>query len=234
MDANSGFWQIKLAPESAKLTTFITPYGRFCFNRLPFGITSAPEHFQRRISEILQGLNGVVCLVDDILVYGNTQGEHNTHLMAVLQRIKEAGLTLSEDKCKFNQTHIKYLGQIIDKTGVHPDPGKVHAILEMKPPTNTRELRQFLGMINQLSKFSCRSVKPLRDLLSTKNQWVWEKSQSTAFNKVKTAIDSSQVLSLYDPTNHTIVSADASSYGLGAVLRQHQKNGELRPVAFIS
>ena len=73
LDANSGSWQIELAPESAKLTTFFTPYGRFCFNRLPFGIILAPEHFQRQMSVILQGLNGVVCLVDDILVYGNTR-----------------------------------------------------------------------------------------------------------------------------------------------------------------
>ena len=107
----------------------------------------------------------------------------------------------------------------------------------MKPPTNTRELRQFLGMINQLSKFSpflADQSKPLRDLLSTKIQWVWEESQSTAFNKVKTPIGSSQVLGLYDPTNHTIVSADTSSYSLGAMLQQHQKNGELHPVASIS
>ena len=154
LDANSGFWQIELAPESPKLTTFITPFGRFCFDRLPFGINSAPEHFQHRMSEILQGLKGVVCLVDDILVYGTNQEEHDTHLMSALLRIKEAGLTLSKDKCEFNQTHIKYLGQLIDKAGVCPDPDKVHAILEMKPPTNVRELRQFLGMVNQLSKFS--------------------------------------------------------------------------------
>ena len=235
LDANSG--KIELAPESAKLTTFITPYGCFCFNRLPFGITSAPEHFQRRMSEILQGLNGVVCLVDDILVYGTTQEEHDTHLMAALQKIKEAGLTLSKDKCEFNQTHIKYLGQQIDKTGVRPDPDKVHAIQNMRPPTNVRELRQFLGMINQLSKFSpflADQSKPLRDLLSTKNQWAWEDVQSTAFNNIKAVIASSQVLGLYDPTNCTIVSADASSFGLGAVLQQRQKNGELRPIAFIS
>jgi len=70
LDANSGFWQIEPTKQSALLMTFITPYGRYCFNRLPFGITSAPEHFQRRMSDILQGLEGVVCLIDDILVYG--------------------------------------------------------------------------------------------------------------------------------------------------------------------
>ena len=86
-DANSGFWQTELTPESAKLTTFVTMYGHFYFNHLPFGITSDLEQFQQLMSEILQGLNGVVCLVDDILVHGKTQEQHDTHLMVVLRRI---------------------------------------------------------------------------------------------------------------------------------------------------
>ena len=83
LNANSRFWQIALTKNSALLTTSITPFGRFCFHHLPFKITSAPEHFQRRMSEILQGLDGVVCLIDDILVYGKDQEEHDTHLTAV-------------------------------------------------------------------------------------------------------------------------------------------------------
>ena len=89
LDAISGFWQIELTPQSAKLTLLIALYGHFCFNHLPFGITSASEHFYRQMSKVLQGLNGVVCLVNDILVYGNTQEQRDTHLMAVLQRIRE-------------------------------------------------------------------------------------------------------------------------------------------------
>ena len=191
LDANSGFWQIELAAESKLLTTFITPYGHFCFNRLPFGITFAPEHFQRRMSEILQGLEGVVCLVDDILVYGSTQTEHDAHLKAALQHIKQAGLTLSKEKCEFNKSEIKFLGQLVDHSGVHPDPDKIRAIRDMKAPTNIRELRQFLGMINHLSKFSpflADQTKPLRDLLSSKNHWIWGDQQAKAFTEIKNAL----------------------------------------------
>ena len=99
LDANSGFWQIGLSPESAKLTTFITPFGRFCFNRLPFGISSAPEHFQKRITQVLEGTDGVLCQMDDILVYGKSVGEHNQHLEATLHKLQEANLTLNEEKC---------------------------------------------------------------------------------------------------------------------------------------
>ena len=84
LDANSGFWQTPLSPESRPLTTFITLFGRFCFNKLPFGISSTPEHFQRRMSNILQGIDDVVCQMDDILVFGRTPKEHDDHLTTVL------------------------------------------------------------------------------------------------------------------------------------------------------
>ena len=111
LDSNSGYWQIPLDPESCKLTTFITPFGRFCFNRLPFGITSAPQHFQRRIMEILGDIHGVVCLVDDILV---TQAERDERLKEVLSRLSKVGLTLRRDKCEINKISVKFLGQIVD------------------------------------------------------------------------------------------------------------------------
>ena len=109
LDANSGFWQIKLAEESALLTTFITPFGRYCFNRVSFGITSAPGYFQKRMSQILAGLPGVVCMIDDTLVYGGTQDEHDRNLKTVLHRIKEGG-TLNFEKCTFSCHTMKFLG----------------------------------------------------------------------------------------------------------------------------
>ena len=184
LDANSGFWQINLAEESRRLTTFITPFGCYYFNRLPFGITSAPEYFQRNMSQILEGLDGVVCMMDDILIYGCTQAEHDSHLMSVLDKIKTSGVTLNKDKCQFSRSTIKFLGyitgHIINGTGIHPGPDKLQAIMEMKNPANVTEVRRFLGMVYQMSKFAphlADKAKPLRDLVSPKNQWSWTASQ---------------------------------------------------------
>ena len=237
LDANSGFWQVPLAEDSALLTTFITPFGRFCFNRLPFGITSAPEHFQRRMSEVLQEVEGVVCLMDDILVHGKTQEEHDRRLTVVLQRLQDAGVTLNESKCEFSVNRVKFLGQIVDHTGVRPDPEKVRAIVNLRRPTCVGDVRRFLGMANQLGKFSLQltdKTKPLRDLLSNKSQWCWDEPQEKAFQEVKKEIAKTPTLALFDPSRETIVSADASSFGLGAVLLQTDENGKTRPVAFAS
>ena len=237
LDANSGFWQIKLSEKSALLTTFITPAGRFCFNRLPFGITSAPEFYQKRMSHILSGLPGVVCMIDDILVFGQSQQEHDQRLESVLQRLTKAGITLNSGKCEFSKRSVKFLGHVIDEAGIHPDPGKIQAIQKLQAPTNVAELRRFLGMVTYLSKFSpnlSQKVKPLRDLLSTKNAWVWDSCQNNAFKNIKEELSNTPVLALYDPSKETIVSADASSYGLGAVLMQKQEDYQWKPVVYAS
>ena len=179
LDANSGFWQIPISPESIPLTTFITPFGRYSFKRLPFGITSAPEHFQRRMYEILGDLEGVVCLIDDILIHGKSQEEHDERLSQVLCRLQKEGLTLNKAKCKFSQRQVPFLGQVVDEAGIKPDPSKVAAIRNVPVPTNVGDIRRFLRAVNQMSKFApnlAEVTKPLRDLLVKGNHWVWEEA----------------------------------------------------------
>ena len=113
LDANSGLWQVHLQEDSALLTTFITPFGRFCYNRLPFGITSVPEYFQKRMHEVLLGLEGVICMMDDILVYGCNQAEHDSRLMAVLECLKQARVTLNKDKCSFSVDRVTFLVMLL-------------------------------------------------------------------------------------------------------------------------
>ena len=119
LDTNSGFWQIPLSTDSSLLTTFLTPFGRLCFNFFALGITSAPEHIQQRMSALLNGIEGVVCMMDDVLVHGKDQDQHNDRLLKVLQRLETTGLTLNKEKCKFSQRQVKFPGQMVDRMGVH-------------------------------------------------------------------------------------------------------------------
>ena len=236
LDANSGFRQIPLEEESRLLTTFITPFGRYCFNKLPFGISSAPELFQRRMSAILEGLDGVLCQMDDVLIFGSNNEEHDSRLTAALKRIQSAGVTLNPDKCEFRRNRVKFLGHLIDRKGISADPDKTAAVLGMGPPKNVSDLRRFMGMVNQLGKFSSRLAEisqPLRELLSVKRSWIWGPDQERAFSELKSELTRPTILALYDPQAETKISADASSFGLGAVLLQHT-GGLWRPVCYAS
>ncbi|GBM26626.1 Retrovirus-related Pol polyprotein from transposon 17.6 [Araneus ventricosus] len=153
LDANSGFWQIPLDKKSSYLTIFMTPFGRFRFQRLSFGISSAPKHFQRRMSQMLEGIPGTICHMDAILIWGSTQEEHDQRLTEVCKRLKNSGMTLNAKKGIFSQTSIKFLGHIIDGQGIHPDPDKIAAIENYQPPTNKKELKQLLGLANYLARF---------------------------------------------------------------------------------
>ena len=237
MDANSGFWQIELAEESRQYTTFITPFGRFQFRKMPFGISAAPEFFQRQMSRILEGLEGTICMMDDILVHGRDVKEHDERLLRVLQRIKSSGMTLNKKKCQFRVKELIFLGHKISGEGISPDPNKVRAIREMRAPTNQKELRSFLGMVNFLHKFSHRLAeleKPLRELGKKNSPWSWEESHQRSFEALKREISNAPVLAKYDVRAKHRLTADSSCYALGAALLQETETGGWQPVAFVS
>ena len=167
---------------------------------------------------ILAEMEGVLCHMDNVLIFGCTAAEHNARLNKELRQVEAAGATLNKEKCSFGLDRLKFLGHIIDKNGISADPEKVTAITQMKQPANVPELRRFMGMTNRLGKFSPRVAEltqPLRELLSKKNSWIWE-----------------PVLDLYDPEANTIISADASSYALGAVFLQQNKQDIWKPITY--
>ena len=236
LDANSGFWQIKMDSESKLLTTFVTPWGRFCFKRMPFGISSAPEFFQREMEKILQGLEGVVCMMDDVLVFGSTPAEHWSRLRKVLEKISASGMTLKKEKCEFACSEVKFMGHIIGAAGIKPDPDKVKAILELEPPRNKTEGRRFTGMVNYLSKFSAKLAElcmPIYAVTGNKHDWYWGEDQKKAFKEIKFEISKAPVLSSFDIKKRHRVSADASKNALGAVLLQLNEN-LWQPVVYAS
>ncbi|UYV63703.1 K02A2.6-like [Cordylochernes scorpioides] len=209
LDANSGFWQIPLSEESSGLTTFLTPFGRYRFKRLPFGISSAPEVFQRKMSNLLESQSGVNCHMDDIVIWGATQEEHDERLRCVLRKLQDSGLALNKEKCIFSVKEIKFLGHLITERGVLPDPNEVQTIREFPSPSSISEVRRFLGMVNFTGKFIqdlSTFLYPLNQLLVKRNDWRWDSAQEEAFEKVKNLLSTSPTLTFFETqsTNYSV------------------------------
>ena len=154
LDASSDYWQIHVDEDSSKLLIFNSPFGRYKFKRLPFGVLHASEVFQADVAEILKGIEGVQNAQDDIIVWGKTKTEHDNRLRNVLRRIRDYGLKLNKDKCIFSVSEVTYLGgHTLTSEGVKPDPRKTKAIIDMEFRQSKQELRTFLGMVNYLGMF---------------------------------------------------------------------------------
>ena len=237
-DASNGFWQVELDDESSSLTTFNTPFGRYRWKRLPFGINSAPEVWQRKMREHIEGLKGVEVIADDFVIvgFGNTpaewQTDHDRNVRAFLDRCCERNLKLNKKKARLRQQEVPFIGHILTREGLKPDPHKVEAIVGMPDPTDVQSLRRFLGMVNYLAKFLPRlseETEVLRKLTEKDVEWCWLQSHTDAVVHIKEMIVSAPVLAYYDVNKPVVIQCDASQSGLGAALLQEE-----RPVAYSS
>ena len=154
-DLSSGFHYIPLSEESKKYMAFSIPEGHFEFNRMPFGLKNAPAIFRRMMDNALGGLIGKLCFVylDDILVFGSTLQEHNKNMIDLFDRLQKTGLKLQPDKCDYLWPELKYLGHLITKDGVKPNPAKIQAVRDFKTPQNVTQIESFLGLAGYYRKF---------------------------------------------------------------------------------
>nr|XP_055073117.1 uncharacterized protein K02A2.6-like [Misgurnus anguillicaudatus] len=236
IDLASAYQQVLVEDECKLLLTINTHRGLFVYNRLPFGVSSAPSIFQRIMENIMKDLDVVVYL-DDLLVTGRTEQEHLLRLQAVLKRLQENGLRVKKSKCEFGKKQIEYLGFVLDSKGLHPSPDKVTAIKDAPAPTCVKELRAFLGLVNYYGRFlpnQSTMAAPLYRLLRDNVTWEWKQSEQSAFEKCKDLLTDESVLVHYDPSLPLTLACDSSAYGIGAVLQHTMPTGEERPVAYAS
>ncbi|GFU11845.1 retrovirus-related Pol polyprotein from transposon 297 [Trichonephila clavipes] len=234
LDLRSGYFQMAVNPSDIVKTTFVTKNGTYAFRRMPFGLSGAAPNFQKEIDIILKPVIGkfVNVYMDDVIISSPSFTQHVKHLKEVFRLLHEAGLTLNKDKSKFGCEKLKYLSLIINKEGIKTDETKVQAIVEMKPPRNSKEVSKFLGMSQWYAKFIKNSAdicEPLYNLKRNLKRFIWSIEAQKAFDTVKAAITKAPVLKFPDFKKPFELFTDARSIGVGAVLNQKQI-----PVVFAS
>ena len=237
IDLTNAYQQMVLEEESRELVTINTHKGLYRYTRLPFGVASAPALFQKTMDTVLQGLPKVICYLDDILITGDTDGEHLSNVEQVLERLKTYNIRARKEKCCFLSNSVEYLGHRIDANGLHTTDKKVEAISAAPEPKNVQELRSFLGLLQYYGKFLpnlAMLLQPLHSLLKTGIKWVWSEACAGAFKEAKQLLMAAPVLAHYDPSLPMKMAGDASAYGIGAVISHVYPDGSERPVAYAS
>lgn len=238
MDLRSGYHQVSVRETDRDKTGFITPYGLFRYKRMPFGLKNAPSTFQRLIDRFRAGLQDLFILayLDDIILLSPTYEEHLNDIQKMFDRLRLFKLRLNRKKCKFATNEVKYLGHLITADGIQPDPGKIAAIVEMKPPQNVRQLLTFLQTCSWFRRFVqnfADMARPLTTLTKKNVKWQWGKHQEEAFDSLKRCLTTPPVLRQVDFRLPFVLKTDASSYALGGVLLQGEGPDE-RPIEYAS
>ena len=239
-DINAAFWSVPIRVKDRHKTAFVTQTGHYQWKRLPFGLKIAPAIFQRILSNTLRRHNlqdFCANYIDDILVFSTSFEEHISHIQKLLQAIKIEGFKLKLSKCAFAMSSVKYLGHVLGYNSVRPHKDNLKSIKEFPAPNTKKKIRQFLGKINFYHKYIpdyTRTLEPLHQLLRSNSTFQWTPECDSTFTKIKEFLCQSPILAIFDPAKPTFLYTDASSLGVGAVLKQLQETGELLPVAYFS
>ena len=240
LDVSAAFHRIRVREGDEWLTAFRTRFGLFEWKVSPFGFVNSPSNFQRYVNVVLQDYldEFVTAYVDDFLVfsYGSLE-DHQAKVRRVLQRLQQAELFLDIDKCEFEQLSVKYLGYIVGNGIVKMDPKKVTAIETWATPTSVKDVQTFLGFANFYRLFiqGYSSLTASLSALTKKGiTFQWGKEQEQAFQALKTAFSTAEVLRGFDPDLPTRLETDASQWATGGVLSQKEDGEIWRPVAFHS
>lgn len=239
LDLKSGYWQIELEEESKQYTAFTIPgRGLYQFKRLPFGLSNAPATFQRLVDAIFgpELEPFVFTYLDDIVIVTSSFQKHIEILNEVFTRLSTAGLTLNREKCSFCRAELKYLGYVVNRHGLHVDPEKVEAMVNLPTPNNISEVRRIIGTISWYRRFVPRfseMIAPLTHLLRKRNKFQWTLDCEEAFQKIKDALVSASILATPDFEQPFYLQTDASAYGIGAVLFQ-RRNEQEHVISYLS
>ena len=237
-DLMKGFFQVLLHPDDRTFTSFWCDYGLYCYRALPMGLINSPATFQRVMDSVLRDLKpqSAVAYLDDLLMYGKTFDEHRENLQKVFDALRKANLKLHVGKCQWGVSKVVFLGVMITPDGLQPDPKKLSAISELKPPSCVRQVREVLGLMGfyrrYIPHFSILAA-PLHKLTNKDQDFQWTDDCQTSFQELKDRLTMAPVLVHYDPKIPLVVVCDASAIGIGAVL-SHRVGDEERPISYTS
>ena len=241
LDLRSGYHHIALNKDAIKKTAFVTPFGKYEYLKVPFGLAQAPSYFPNLMNKVLNGLNFTLAYLDDIIIFSETAEQHLKQIQIVLNRLRQAKLKLKKSKCAFFKKELHYLGHSLTTDGVKPQLEKIKAISEMKPLKNQKGVREFLGMVGYYRKFISRfadAARPMTKLTRKDSKFEWSDDCQTGFEYLKTCLTEAPILKYPNPHKRYVVFTDASDQAAAAVLTQEysDENGEVTemPIAYLS
>lgn len=239
-DLIRGYWQVPLTKRASRYAAFVTPFGTYLPKAMSFGLKNAPFCFSQLMDRVLRGLDAFALpYLDDVAVFSASWEEHLGHLRTVLQRFREAGLTVKAQKCQLARGSINYLGHVIGQGERRPAEAKVVAVREFPQPRTKKDIRSFLGLTGYYQKYIRRyseMTSPLTDALrkNAPERIVWDQAKENAFRGLKYMLTTEPVLRAPDFHREFIVQCDASDRGLGVVLSQKNDKGEEHPILYLS